>query len=145
MLLGADWTYRALTTYRFPSPPYRAPGGTVYRPGSTTVYYPSGADWGQHREVVYGALDVQTAALSQDPSVRRVAGKWAVAHLGVVKKMQGRYKTGQIYGSQTEDRYRAREEHGAMLLGNAYLTWWLSGNSRVAVDQAQAEAKVALP
>jgi hypothetical protein len=144
MLVGADWTYRALTSYSFPSPPFRAPGGTVYKPGSTTVYYPSGADWGQHREVVYGSLDVQTAALSPTPTVRAVARKWAVAHLRVVRRMQSRYRTGQIYGPQTEDHYQAREEHGTMLLGNAYLTWWLAANDRLKVDHAHPAAKVAL-
>lgn len=144
MLVGIDWTYRALTSYRFPSPPYRAPGGTVYKPGSTTVYYPSGADWGKHREVVYGSLDVQTAALSPTGSVRAVARKWAVAHLRVVRKQQSRFRTGQIYGSQTEDRYRAREEHASMLLGNAYLTWWLEANDRLEVDHSHSASKVAL-
>jgi hypothetical protein len=146
VLEGADVTYRALTTKRFSSPPYRAPGGTVYRPGTPTVYYPQGADWGEHREAVYGTLDATTAALSRDPKVRAVAEKWAVAHLGVVRKMQARFDTGQIYGSQSEDHYKSREEHAAMLLGNAYLTWWQRANDGVTLDAADPRtAKVALP
>jgi hypothetical protein len=146
VLEGADVTYRALTTKRFSAPPYRAPGGTVYRPGSTAVYYPQGADWGEHREAVYGSLDATTAALSTDPRVRDVAAKWAVAHLGVVRKMQARFATGQIYGPQSEDHYQAREEHAAMLLGNAYLTWWQRANNGVTLDTADPRTgKIALP
>ncbi len=144
MLEGADTTYRALTGYSFSSPPARAPGGTVYKPGSTAVYYPSGADWGAHREVVYASLDVQSAVLAPAWQVRAKATKWAVQHLNVTRTMQARYSTGQIYGPLTEDHYRAREEHAAFLLGTAYLTWWLGANSRLDVDGNKAESKTAV-
>jgi hypothetical protein len=144
LLEGADTTYRALTSYRFPSPPFRAPGGTVYQPGSTTLYYPSGADWGEHREAVFGSMDAQTAVLARTWQVRVTAGKWAAAHLDVVRRMQARYDTGQIHGPRSEDHYRAREEHDAFLLGNAYLTWWLAANKRLRVDTATADSKAAV-
>jgi hypothetical protein len=146
VIQGADLTYRALTTKRFSSPPYLRPGGTVYRPGSSTVYYPQGADWGAHREAVYGSLDVQTAALSPNARVRAVATRWAVVHLDVVRTMQARFTTGQIYGPQSEDHYRAREEHAAMLLGTAYLTWWQHSNDGIEMDQDDPTVgKVTLP
>ncbi|HEU0130860.1 MAG TPA: hypothetical protein VFQ85_07700 [Mycobacteriales bacterium] len=144
VLAGADVTYKALTTVRFDPRVYNAPGGTVYRPGSSAVYYPRGADWGEHREAVYAGLDVQTAVLSTDPRVRDVAAKWARVHLDVVRGMQARFTTGQIYGPQSEDHYRSREEHAAMVLANAYLTWWLRANQRVSVDTRPASAKAPL-
>lgn len=142
MLSGTDVTYRALTSYRFGSP-YRAPGGTVYRPGTTKLYYPQGADWGENRQPVYGSLDVQTAVLSPTGTVRGVAGKWALARMRQVRRMQDRFTTGQVYGSEAEDHYRAREEHAAMLIGTAYLTWWLGANSRFTTDNRPYTAKAA--
>lgn len=145
MLEGMDRTYLALATHRFPSPPYRAPGGPAFRPGHPDVYYPTGPDWGPDRHVVYGSLDAQTAALSRDPRVGLKATGYARLRLREVEKMQARFPTGQIYGPRSEDVYRAREEHAAMLLGNAYLTWWLAHNDRFDIDRAPAEQKRAQP
>jgi hypothetical protein len=142
MLEGVGTTYRALTTYRFAGPPYAAPGGTVYRPGTPTVYYPKGPDWGTHCEASYGALDVQVAALGPG-SMRANAARWAVAHLTVVRRMQDRYTTGQTYGPAVENHYRAREEHNAMVLGVAYLTWWLRTNGGFTVDTKPPASKMA--
>jgi hypothetical protein len=41
-----DKIYYSVTAHRFSSPPYKAPGGTMYREGTAEVYYPEGSDWG---------------------------------------------------------------------------------------------------
>jgi hypothetical protein len=142
MLEGLGASFRALTTYRFSGPDYRAPGGTVYRPGTATVYYPRGADWGTHLEASYGAFDVQVAALGPG-SMRAHATAWAVAHLTAVRRMQDRFTTGQTYGAARENHYRAREEHNAMVLGVGYLTWWVRTNGGFSLDRSAPTTKMA--
>ena len=142
VLTNADVLYRALTTVRFTAPPYRSPGGTVYTPGG--LYYPAGVSWGRNREVVYSGVDVQMAALSRDPAVRKSAAKWALVHLDRTRRMQARFTTGQIYGPVTEDRYQAREEYAIKLLGTAALTWWLGHNRWLSVDTSGVATKGSL-
>lgn len=139
VLTNADVLYRALTTLRFPAPPYRAPGGTVYT--RTGLYYPAGVSWGREREVVYSSVDVQVAALSQDPAVRKSAAYWALLHLDKTRRMQARFTTGQVYGPETEDRYKAREEYAIKVLGVAQLTWWLHANRWLSVDRLPVATK----
>lgn len=133
VLHGHDATYRALSTHSF-GRGYARPGGTVYRPNSAAIYYPVSADWGTDRQVVFGVFDLQVAALGLDRGLRTPARKWAGLHLGHVRRMQARFKSGQTYGPASEDTYWAREEWTGALLGYAELTEWLRSKNRIEID-----------
>ena len=56
LFVNADIVYRALATVEFPSPPYAAPGGTVYQPRGQ-IYYPMGVGWGVRRPATFVGVD----------------------------------------------------------------------------------------
>lgn len=140
-LHGHRATYHALTSHQF-GRAFSAPGGTVYRPNSSAIYYPHTADWGTDRQVNYGVFDLQVAALGLDRGERVPARKWAALHLGHTRRMQARFKTGQTYGSTREDRYFGREEWTGALFAYAELTEWLRSKKRLSVDYRSPAAKV---
>ena len=53
---NADIVYRALSVVEFSSPPYAAPGGTVYKPLGQ-IYYPMGISWGVRRPATFVGVD----------------------------------------------------------------------------------------
>ncbi len=54
--MNTDIVYRALAVVEFASPPYAAPGGTVYAPGGQ-IYYPMGVSWGIRRPATFVGVD----------------------------------------------------------------------------------------
>ncbi|HEV2890870.1 MAG TPA: hypothetical protein VGX28_10905 [Frankiaceae bacterium] len=138
---GHRATYGALTSHQF-GRGWAAPGGTVYRPNSSAIYYPMGADWGTDRQVVYGVFDLQMSALGLDRGFRVPARKWAALHLGHTRRMQARFTTGQTYGPMSEDGYFGREEWTGALLAYAELTDWLASKKRLSVDNRSPGVKV---
>ena len=141
VLHGHEATYRSLSAHSF-GQGYQRPGGTVYRPNSSALYYPMGADWGTDRQVVFGVFDLQVAALGLDRGLPVPARKWAGMHLGHVRKMQARFKTGQTYGAATEDTYWIREEWTGALLAYADLTEWLRVKNRIEIDHRSPGSKL---
>lgn len=139
-LHGHRATYGALTSHSF-GRGYARPGGTVYRPNSSAIYYPMGADWGTDRQVVYGVFDLQMSALGLDRGMRVPARRWAALHLGHTRRMQARFTTGQTYGALSEDRYFGREEWTGALLAYAELTDWLASKKRLRVDNRSPGVK----
>lgn len=137
--------YRNISQTPFASPPYRAPGGTVYVRGTPRLYFPTGADWGTGRQFVFGVLDTEVAALRLDRGLRTPARTWATLHLREVRRLQNRFATGQMFGAQTEDRYFAREEHAGALLAYGHLTDLLARAGRLRVDHRDPSAKVPVP
>ena len=49
-LHNMELLYGNFVDHDYPSPPYVAPGGTIYREGSGSIYYPEGTDWGRSEE-----------------------------------------------------------------------------------------------
>ncbi|HEU0130356.1 MAG TPA: hypothetical protein VFQ85_05115 [Mycobacteriales bacterium] len=142
LLVNQDVLYRALASTPFAAPPAKAPGGTVYVPGNPTLYYPSGPDWGSARHAVYATEDVEAAAFGLDRGLRVPAAAWARLRLGAVRAQQARFRTGQVYGPVSEDRYFAREEWAGVLLAYAHLTQRLHALGRLRVDRRPpADAK----
>ena len=137
--------YRNIAQTPFASPPYRAPGGTVYVRGTPRLYFPTGADWGTGRQSVFGVLDTEIAALRLDRGLRTPAATWARIHLREVRRQQSRFTTGQMFGSPTEHRYFAREEHAGALLAYAHLTDLLARAGRLRVDNRDPATKVPVP
>jgi hypothetical protein len=118
---NADVVYSGLTSKTFASPPYAAPGGTIYRPNLPDLYYPQGNDWGTGRRMHVAALDVMMGAFG------RVAGAfdWAQLHGGEVARMQRRSTTGQTYIAAGEDTYPGREQWVAQHAAWAWLSLWV--------------------
>lgn len=141
LLFGNGNMHAALHNVRFDTPAYRKPGGTIYAQRSPLIYHPSGPDWGTQRQVVYGVFDLQVAALGLDRGARVPAREWAALHLGHVRRLQARFKTGQTYGHKSEDKYFAREEWTGALLGYAELFDWLSTTKRFRIDHTSPTTK----
>lgn len=130
-LHNADVVYGAMTNVTFGSPPYRAPGGTIYVPGSPALYYPQSDDWGTSRIAHTVALDEMAADLHLDQLATVPAATELDLHLQAVADMQARSKDGRSYISASEDTYNLREEWVAYHLGLAWLTRWITSNGLV--------------
>ena len=119
LFLNADIVYRALAVVNFTSPPYAAPGGTVYAPGGQ-IYYPMGVSWGIRRPATFVGVDA-FANVYAAPDTN--AGAFLAAHAYDTRALQLRYKTGQIYApGREEESYRLGKEEYA--LQQVALAWW---------------------
>jgi hypothetical protein len=130
-LHNADVVYGAMTNVTFAAPPYRAPGGTIYVPGSAALYYPQSNDWGSNRIAHIVALDEMAADLHIDDLATVPAATELDLHLQKVATMQARSKDGRSYVSASEDTYNLREEWVAYHLSLAWLTRWTTSNGLV--------------
>ncbi len=121
MFLNADIVYRALTVVNFPSPPYAAPGGTVYQAGGQ-IYYPQGVKWGARRPATFTGVDSFAAQYSA-PDTK--AKDNLAAHARDTRAMQQRYSDGRIYAKGgVEESYGLGKEEYA--LQQTALAWWAS-------------------
>lgn len=121
---NSDSVYDALANDSFPSPPYDAPGGTIYVPGSSSLYYPQGDDWGTSRVANFAALDIQARAYGFDSSATIKADVWEGLHATRELDMQERFPDGRTYGAASEDTYPGREQWVAANAAQMYLTKW---------------------
>lgn len=127
---NADLVYGALVNKVFDAPPYRDPGGTIFRTdadGRATqeIYYPQGNDWGTARRMQFALMSTEAALFGFDGEARVPAADWAAAHLGQVLAMQGRFTDGRTYGATAEDTYAGREQWVSQIAARAYLAHWL--------------------
>lgn len=114
--------YSALSTVTFSSPPYDAPGGTIYVPNSYEFYYPQGNDWGTHRVMDKALMDVQAARYGWDAGLPTSATTWAELHLQRQADLQARGTDGRTYQADSEDTYTGREQWVAANAAFAVLT-----------------------
>ena len=119
LFLNTDIVYRALAVVEFASPPYAAPGGTVYAPGGQ-IYYPMGVSWGIRRPATFVGVDA-FANLYSAPDTN--AGTFLAAHAYDTRALQMRFRSGRIYaaGQEEESYRRGREEYA---LQQVALAWW---------------------
>jgi hypothetical protein len=107
-----DHVYRAFVDVTLTSPPYRAPGGTIYK-ADGTIYYPRTPDWG-NIILDKASVDVQAIAFNYDKRASVKAPVWAALHLDAAAAMQARFTTGQMYADGTagdaEYNYAGREQ-----------------------------------
>ena len=119
MFLNDDIVYRALSVVDFPSPPYAAPGGTVYKPGGV-IYYPQGVKWGARRPATFTGVDSFAAQYSAKDTH---AQENLAAHARDTRAMQQRYTDGHIYAKgAVEESYALGKEEYA--LQQTALAWW---------------------
>lgn len=127
-LFNLDVMYAVLTDRRFdPAQGYYQPGGTIYREGTDTLYWPQGTDWGRQRRANYALLDAQAHLFGYDGKSTRKGDYWEGLHLRKVKEMQDRHADGHTYAAAGEDTYPGREEWvGAHGVGPACLAHWMT-------------------
>ncbi|CAB4663620.1 unannotated protein [freshwater metagenome] len=119
VFLNADIIYRSLAVVDFPSPPYAAPGGIVYKPGGQ-IYYPQGVSWGTRRPATFTGVD-SFAAIYSAPDTN--AAQYLADHARDTRGMQLRYDSGKIYATgNAEDSYALGKEEYA--LQQTALAWW---------------------
>ncbi|HWW42889.1 hypothetical protein [Pedobacter sp.] len=130
-----DKIYYSVTTHRFSSPPYKEPGGTMYREGTAEVYYPEGSDWGVNVYDTYANLDIAAFTYGWDRLAQNHKGEyWAKLHADKVLEQQKRFADGHTYAGDLEDSYPGREEAIATRMGAAWMTIWLQQQVPVVYD-----------
>jgi hypothetical protein len=123
--------YSAQIQVFYGTPPYQAPGGTVYSRSAATVYYPQGCDWGLGQQLPYALTDAQSRLFGFDET-GTAAGHYT-RHAAAELTMQARTATGATYVDTVEYNYVGREEHTAQLAGQLYLSWFVKHRLRPAV------------
>ncbi|MET9618415.1 hypothetical protein [Kitasatospora indigofera] len=141
-VFNADVVYDGLVDLNFTAGqnPYSAdptmthtnatPGGTIYKDGTSDIYYPNGNDWGLQRRMQFATLDVFADAFGFDDLASQKGAYWEPFHAQKVLDMQNRFAdghtyTGNYYDANSEDTYAGREEWVAHHAGWAYLARWL--------------------
>ena len=126
-LFNFDLMYSVLVDYHFnPSLGFLPPGGTIYRPGTDTLYWPQGTDWGKPRRAGFAVLDCMASQFGYDSARTNKGAYWEDLHIRKVIEMQNRHADGHTYETPEEDTYPGREEwiaaHGC---ASACLTYWI--------------------
>lgn len=127
---NAELVYDALVDVDFPSPPFAAPGGTIYVPGSPYVYYPEGTSWDPSRIMIFGNLDVHARAYRFDDLASRKAPYWEELHAGAALAQQERHADGKMFAP---GEFNSEENDGAAVPARAYLTSFLTSRGLVEV------------
>lgn len=96
-LFNLDVVYRCFTDYVWTVPPYRSPGGTIYRRDSARVYFPQGTDWSPNRVDNYLSSDVCAWATGMDRLSSVPASSWFQCRADHLLAMQARTPTGQLF------------------------------------------------
>ncbi len=122
---NAARVYRALVTSELPSPPYVAPGGTMYRPGEPYLYYPVKADWGRVDCLTPYCLDVYSWTLGLDRGLPHHARDWMRIRAAKILEMQQRHEDLRVYADGESDKWPGREQTACGRLGVAFLTLWM--------------------
>ncbi|MRG87582.1 NEW3 domain-containing protein [Salinibacillus xinjiangensis] len=122
---NTDIIYNALVDKEFPTSHYNSPGGTIYRDGSSDIYYPEGNDWGTKFPLYFGQADVLANAFGFDNLSSTPASTWENLHIREALAMQERFEDGHSYDGLDESNYRLREERIAQIAGLSYLAKWI--------------------
>ncbi|TWD79714.1 hypothetical protein FB561_0778 [Kribbella amoyensis] len=129
-LRNVGLTYEALVDKDFPSPPWLSPGGTIYVPGESTIYYPDGNDWGTTFPLYFAQADVIADSYGIGGELSAPPSEWAARHLRAAVDLQNRFPDGHTYLNTTESNYRLREERTAQIAAHTFLTRVLNSGAR---------------
>ena len=149
-LIHVDTTYEALVERAFPkgyvypgtTQPARAPGGTMYVPGSGDLYYPQGNDWGTDRVIPYVLLDALVGSFDLDGKVTKKAEYWEGLHAQKLLEQQSRHEDGRTYATAKEDKYRGREAYVNEFAALAYLSKWVTHQGAFSVSNEDYWSRV---
>jgi hypothetical protein len=116
--------YASFTRTSFADPPYDSPGGTVYKAGSSVIYYPQGTDWGAGEYLPFALVDAETAAFGVGTSSNAT---YENVHAEKELLLQAKNSDGSTYNASTNPTYVyvGREEHVAQLSALLYLTMFV--------------------
>ncbi|MBL8027013.1 MAG: fibronectin type III domain-containing protein, partial [Fibrobacteres bacterium] len=129
-----DEVYNCFANYKFPVPPFRAPGGTIYQEGKANVYYPSGTDWSNARIDLH--LQVSAfASLFPDVAKRSAIHPdvWAKIRADTIEWRMKRFTTGQQYAPGEWDYagqspWILAEVMGGSMFSSTYLARWIKSS-----------------
>nr|WP_263323715.1 cell wall-binding repeat-containing protein [Neobacillus sp. Marseille-Q6967] len=127
---NSDLVYKSLVERNFESPPFAAPGGTIYREGSSDIYYPEGNYWGNGRRMQFVTLDILANAFHYDSSLDKDGAYWEPLHAQKVLEMQNRHTDGHTYADNSEDIYRGKEEWVAHHAAWAWMAKWVDHSGK---------------
>jgi hypothetical protein len=130
---------------------FAAPGGTVYVPGTRTIYYPQGDDWGQARRAHFVSMDAHAAVYA--PYLG--ATGWPAAHALTQHERAQRHlwrtsgaDDGRTYSADPvvaaqQDTYPGREEYAAQNLATAWLALYVGHVGLPALDDTRLDVPAA--
>jgi hypothetical protein len=121
-----DLIYRTMVTRVFDSPPYEAPGGTMYIPGTAQQYYPQGTDWSPLRFASFYGMDSLADVLGFDRGLPHTAAHWRALRAGKIFEMQSRHADGHMYAPDEYDHYFGAEQMVFWMMSDAHLLQWLA-------------------
>ncbi|OGJ87449.1 MAG: hypothetical protein A2487_21215 [Candidatus Raymondbacteria bacterium RifOxyC12_full_50_8] len=121
---NTDLIYECLVNYRWPSPPYYSPGGTIYQDDSARVYYPQGTDWSANRVNNFLSVDNMMDVFELDDNVRLPADYWINIRVDHCLWMQSRTVSGRLF-IEEEHHFHAENSSPAFVFGIDYLGRWL--------------------
>jgi hypothetical protein len=128
---NAPGIYRMLITHKWPSPPYREPGGTIYAPDRAEIYYPQGTDW--HEDAINHVylLDVYAHFLGWDSGLGGARAKsWMRLRAEKLLAQQWSQEDRGLFRPDDLKKYPGREQTVAKDLADAFLLHWLrAGNA----------------
>ena len=140
MFHNGGLVYSAFSTLSYqagaPSPAggtFSAPGGTVYIPGHSFIYYPQGDDWGTARRAHFVSMDAHAATYAKYlgatgwPAYRAMA--WHDRGQEALVQNSGAgdgrtYSVNPTVAAQ-QDTYPGREEYAAQNLATAWLALYI--------------------
>ncbi|PIR74082.1 MAG: hypothetical protein COU35_04545 [Candidatus Magasanikbacteria bacterium CG10_big_fil_rev_8_21_14_0_10_47_10] len=116
-----ELVYDNLRHHQWQSPPYDAPGGTIYRPSQATLYYPQGIDWSIQSFDNFFMFDVQASVYGLDDG-GIPAETWANLRADHFFSMIGRSPSGQLYQPEDGLSFVPKESKAAAWFSMSYLT-----------------------
>ncbi|WP_052659327.1 cell wall-binding repeat-containing protein [Bacillus alveayuensis] len=129
----SDLVYKGFVDLQFDSPPFHAPGGTIYRTDSSDIYYPSGNDWGTERRMQFATLDIFADVFGFDHLASKKGSYWEPLHAQKVLDMQKRHEDGRTYAAYDEDKYKGREEWVAHHAAWSWIAKWVNHSGKLKI------------
>jgi hypothetical protein len=128
-----------------------APGGTVYNPGHSWIYYPQGDDWGTARRAHFVSLDAHAMVYADYigatgwPADRALA--WHETGQQALEQSSGT-TDGRTYSSDPlvaakQDTYPGREEYASQNLATAWLALYIGQIGIPRLDRGTLQVPVA--
>ncbi len=124
--------YRTLMTRHWPSPPYQAPGGTIYVPGKANVYYPKGVDWSTNDVSAYYRIDVWAHIFGWDKGLPTPATTWMQLRAARMLEMQGRHDDRKMFAKGEYETYPGAEQWVTWCMADSFLALWLDTHKAMA-------------
>ncbi|MDC0935051.1 hypothetical protein OAS39_02110 [Pirellulales bacterium] len=121
---NASLIYNTLVSKNWKSPPFEAPGGTIYVAGKANVYYPRGNDWSFHDLTLFYLIDV----FADIYSWHNDAAAWMDIRAPAMLEMQMRHEDRMMFADGEYDTYPGREQWAFWCLTDAFLPLWLNAH-----------------